>query len=86
LYGELSNLETAVDRSSPLDTPGRRRRALATHSSGVRPSTCAQFGCGFGCRNLFQMRAFHLARADLSQTLSAISAIAATADQRLQTA
>ena len=46
----------------------------------------AQFGRGFGWRNLFQMRAFYLAWSDILQTASAISAIAATADQRLQTA
>jgi predicted nuclease of restriction endonuclease-like (RecB) superfamily len=46
----------------------------------------AQFGRGFGWRNLFQMRAFYLAWPDILQTASAMSAIAATADQRLQTA
>ena len=46
----------------------------------------AQFGRGFGWRNLFQMRAFYLARPDILQTASAMSAIAATADPRLQTA
>ena len=46
----------------------------------------AQFGRGFGWRNLFQMRAFYLAWPDILQTASAMSAIAATADPRLQTA
>jgi hypothetical protein len=46
----------------------------------------AQFGRGFGWRNLFQMRAFYLAWPDILQTASAMSAIATTADQQLQTA
>jgi predicted nuclease of restriction endonuclease-like (RecB) superfamily len=46
----------------------------------------AQFGRGFGWRNLFQMRAFYLAWPDILQTASAVSAIAAPADQKLQAA
>lgn len=46
----------------------------------------AQFGRGFGWRNLFQMRAFYLAWPDILQTASAMSAIAAPADQKLQAA
>jgi predicted nuclease of restriction endonuclease-like (RecB) superfamily len=46
----------------------------------------AQFGRGFGWRNLFQMRAFYLAWPDLLQTASAVSAIAAPPDQKLQAA
>lgn len=45
----------------------------------------AQFGRGFGWRNLFQMRAFYLAWPNILQTASAMSAIAAPADRRLQT-
>ncbi len=44
----------------------------------------AQFGRGFGWRNLFQMRAFYLAWPDILQTASAMSGIAAPADQKLQ--
>jgi hypothetical protein len=36
----------------------------------------AQFGRGFGWRNLFQMRAFYLAGPEILQTASAMSAIA----------
>lgn len=36
----------------------------------------AQFGRGFGWRNLFQMRAFYLAGPEILQTVSAMSAIA----------
>jgi predicted nuclease of restriction endonuclease-like (RecB) superfamily len=46
----------------------------------------AQFGRGFGWRNLFQMRAFYLAWPDILQTASAMSVIAAPAGQKLQTA
>ena len=47
----------------------------------------AQFGRGFGWRNLFQMRAFYLAWPDILQTASAICrATRAPPDQRLQTA
>jgi len=46
----------------------------------------AQFGRGFGWRNLFQMRAFYLAWPDILQTASAMSAIEMPSDQRLQTA
>lgn len=46
----------------------------------------AQFGRGFGWRNLFQMRAFYLAWPDILQTASAMSALAASADQKLQAA
>ena len=42
----------------------------------------AQFGRGFGWRNLFQMRAFHLAWPEILQTVSAIL----EAPQSLQTA
>ncbi|MDE2567001.1 MAG: DUF1016 family protein [Burkholderiales bacterium] len=46
----------------------------------------AQFGRGFGWRNLFQMRAFYLAWPDILQTASAMSAPTAPADQKLQAA
>ena len=47
----------------------------------------AQFGRGFGWRNLLQMRAFYLAWPDILQTPSAICrATRAPPDQRLQTA
>ena len=46
----------------------------------------AQFGRGFGWRNLFQIRAFYLAWPDILQTASAMSSIAAPAEQKLQAA
>ena len=46
----------------------------------------AQFGRGFGWRNLFQMRAFYLARPNILQTASADSVDAGKKRQKLQTA
>jgi predicted nuclease of restriction endonuclease-like (RecB) superfamily len=65
-----------------------KRRAGHGDALTKRPAVdlTAQFGRGFGWRNLFQMRTFYLAWPDILQKASGIFAIAATADRRLQTA
>ena len=66
---------------------GRRRAGYGdTLIKRLAIDLTAQFGRGFGWRNLFQMRAFYLAWPDILQTASATSAIAATPDRKLHTA
>lgn len=65
---------------------GKRRANYGDVVKRLAVDLTAQFGRGFGWRNLFQMRAFYLAWPDILQTASAMTAIKAPAEQKLQAA